>query len=76
MTRQEAVDEIIDTLRLVDSTHPYKDDILFFKMLETAAVKKQWFEVCDFCVIRIKHLENKQNLNNLNQDIKDLKDKI
>lgn len=69
MTREEAVHDIIEGTGLIGSEHPYKDDILFFKMLEESAVEKEWFELCNLCVIQIRHLENKQNVEKLMKDI-------
>ena len=69
MTRAEAVEEIVAGNKLISSNHPFKEDILFFSMLKNAVVEKEWYEVADFCNIRIQHLENKQSVNKLNEDI-------
>ena len=68
-TREEAVNEIINGTMLIGADHPYKNDILFFNMLKNAAAEKEWYEVADFCVIQIQHIENKQRLDMMKGDL-------
>ena len=70
MTRQEAVNDIIDGDGKIESDHPYVDDILFYNMLKTAAEEKEWFEVCMLAKTQIMHIENKQRVGNLKEEIK------
>ena len=73
MSREEAVNEIINGDGLVKQDHPFVDDLLFFIMLRDAATEKEWYEVSAFCRNQISHIENKQRLEKLNSDIDNLK---
>ena len=62
MTREEAVNEIINGVRLIQQDHPFKEDVMFFEMLREAVANKDWFEVAEFCNIQIKLIEIKQQI--------------
>ena len=62
MTKEEAVGKIINNKGEIDINHPYKDDIVFFTMLEKAAVEAEWYEMASVCVTRIKYIKYRHSL--------------